>query len=70
MLTLSLILEAVSPLPSVLIRRYPTASLRQVLPMVDSTSEYGIKPGDEVHSISSSSPECIAVWMRVVDSLL
>ena len=35
--------ETVFPLPTVSIRRYPTASPRQVLPMVDSTSEYGMK---------------------------
>ena len=33
---------AVLPLPKVLIR-FPTASLRQVLPMVDCTSECGMK---------------------------
>ena len=29
----------------------------------------GLEAGDRVHSFPSSSPECITVWMRVVDSL-
>ena len=39
------ILAAVSPLPTVSLRRYPTALPRHVLPVVDFTSVYGIKGG-------------------------
>ena len=73
MLTPSPTLVAASALPTISMERCPTASLRQVRPMADATSasmeRKGLETAGEGRSIQSSNPDCIVVWLRVLDSV-
>ena len=73
MVTPSPTVVAASALPTFSMERCPTASLRQVRPMADSTSasmeRKGLETADEGRSIQSSNPDCIVVWLRVLGSV-